>query len=55
MFHSQVNDDWNTDAGSYKFTKLDPTSDETKKLVNAYWAWEGDFGGKKMNQGKIFK
>jgi elongation factor 1-gamma len=47
--------DWQVDYESYEWKKLDPASEETKKLVNEYWLWEGDFGGKKFNQGKIFK
>jgi len=47
--------DWTIDYESYKWTKLDPKDEKTKKMVNEYWAWEGDFDGKKFNQGKIFK
>lgn len=47
--------DWQVDYESYEWKKLDATSEETKKIVNEYWSWEGDFGGKKFNQGKIFK
>jgi len=47
--------DWQVDFESYEWKKLDPNSEETKKMVNEYLMWEGDFGGKKFNQGKIFK
>lgn len=47
--------DWQVDFESYSWKKLDPSLEETKKLVNEYLAWSGDFGGKKFNQGKIFK
>lgn len=47
--------DWQVDYESYDWKKLDAKSEETKKIVNEYWAWEGDFVGKKFNQGKIFK
>lgn len=50
--------DWNVDAPSYKFEKLDPESDNTKLLVKEYFSWEGAFahlGGKGFNQGKVFK
>jgi elongation factor 1-gamma len=47
--------DWQVDYESYDWKKLDPKSEETKKEVNEYFMWEGDFGGKKFNQGKIFK
>jgi hypothetical protein len=35
--------------------KLDPDNEEHKKKINAYLLWEGDFGGKTLNQGKVFK
>ena len=47
--------DWQVDYESYEWKKLDAKDEQTKKLVNEYWLWEGDFGGKKFNQGKIFK
>ncbi|VDM62431.1 unnamed protein product [Angiostrongylus costaricensis] len=47
--------DWQVDYESYMWTKLDPTDEKTKKIVNEYLMWEGDFDGKKFNQGKIFK
>lgn len=47
--------DWQTDYGSYEWTKLDPDSPDTKKKVAEYFSWEGDFDGLKFNQGKIFK
>ena len=51
----QLSPDWQIDYESYDWKKLDPTSPETKKMVQEYFAWEGDFDGKKFNQGKIFK
>jgi elongation factor 1-gamma len=50
-----LSDDLQVDYESYTWKKLDPDSAETKKLVTEYWAWEGDFSGKKFNQGKTFK
>jgi elongation factor 1-gamma len=50
-----MSSDWTVDYESYEWKKLDPKSEETKKIVNEYWLWEGDFGGKSFNQGKIFK
>lgn len=47
--------DWQVDYESYTWTKLDPNDEKTKKIVNEYLMWEGDFDGKKFNQGKIFK
>jgi elongation factor 1-gamma len=51
----ELSEDLQIDYASYDWKKLDPDSDETKKLVKEYWSHEGDFGGKKFNQGKIFK
>ncbi|KAI6218653.1 Isoleucyl-tRNA synthetase [Aphelenchoides fujianensis] len=47
--------DWQVDYESYEWKKLDPNSEETKKTVNAYLAWEGFDNPKPFNQGKIFK
>jgi len=47
--------DWQIDYESYSWKKLDANSDDTKTLVAEYFAWEGKFGGKTFNQGKIFK
>jgi len=50
-----LSDDWTVDYESYTWTKLDADKPETKTLVQEYFSWEGKFGGKKFNQGKIFK
>jgi elongation factor 1-gamma len=48
--------DWQIDYESYDWKKLDASSEETKKLVTQYFSWAGtDKGGRKFNQGKIFK
>lgn len=48
--------DWQIDYDCYAWKKLDPSSDETKKLVQQYFSWTGtDSQGRKFNQGKIFK
>lgn len=48
--------DWQIDYDCYAWKKLDPTTDETKKLVQNYLSWTGsDSGNRKFNQGKIFK
>lgn len=48
--------DWTIDYESYDWKKLDASSEETKKLVTQYFSWTGtDKGGRKFNQGKIFK
>lgn len=52
----QRSPDTQIDYETYDWTKLDPTSEETKKLVNQYFSWTGtDKKGRKFNQGKIFK
>ncbi|XP_074597540.1 elongation factor 1-gamma [Brevipalpus obovatus] len=51
----KLSPDWQVDYESYDWKKLDPDAPETKKIVDEYFRWEGDFGGKKFNQGKIFK
>jgi elongation factor 1-gamma len=51
----QLSPDWQVDYECYTWKKLDPDAEATKKLVKEYFAWEGDFDGKKFNQGKIFK
>lgn len=51
----ELSDDLKIDYGSYEWKKLDTSDPAVKKLVNEYLAWEGDFDGKKFNQGKIFK
>jgi elongation factor 1-gamma len=48
--------DWQIDSGSYDWKKLDANAEDTKKLVEQYFKWEGaDEKGRKFNQGKIFK
>lgn len=48
--------DWQIDYEVYDWKKLDPASEETKKLVAQYFSWTGtDSKGRKFNQGKIFK
>ncbi|XP_076169057.1 elongation factor 1-gamma [Ptiloglossa arizonensis] len=48
--------DWQVDYESYNWTKLDPTTEETKELVQRYFTEPGtDKEGRKFNMGKIFK
>lgn len=48
--------DWQVDFESYSWTKLDPSLDKTKRLVQQYLSWTGsDAQNRKFNQGKIFK
>lgn len=52
----KLSPDWQIDYEVYDWQKLDPKSEETKKLVAQYFSWSGtDKGGRKFNQGKIFK
>jgi len=51
----ELSSDWSVDYDSYTWRKIDPDTDEAKKLIKEYFTWEGDFDGKKLNQGKIFK
>jgi elongation factor 1-gamma len=47
--------DWQVDYESYDWKKLDPNDPKTHTMVKEYFSWEGNFDGKKFNQGKIFK
>ena len=47
--------DWQVDYESYSWKRLNADDEETKKLVNQYFLWEGEHNGKKFNQGKIYK
>jgi len=51
----ELSDDWKTDYESHTWRKVDANSNEAQTLIREYFAWEGQFGGKKFNQGKIFK
>jgi len=51
----QLSPDWQVDYDSFSWKKLSPDDENTKKLVNQYFLWEGEHDGKKFNQGKIFK
>jgi len=51
----QLSPDWQVDYDSFSWKKLSPDDENTKKLVNQYFLWEGEHNGKKFNQGKIFK
>lgn len=55
-FFLQLCPDWQIDYESYEWKKLDPAAADTKKMVEQYLSWVGtDKGGRKFNQGKIFK
>lgn len=48
-------DDWQTDYDTYEWKKLDVNSEKDKKMITEYFAWEGDFDGKKFYEAKCFK
>lgn len=50
-----MSEDLTIDYESYEWKKLDANDAKTKDLVKEYFSWEGNFDGKKFNQGKIFK
>lgn len=52
----QLSPDWQIDYETYDWKKLDPDSEETKKMLSDYFSWTGtDKAGRPFNQGKIFK
>ncbi|KAK2168402.1 hypothetical protein LSH36_17g10012 [Paralvinella palmiformis] len=51
----KLSEDLAIDYESYDWKKLNYDDEETKKLITEYFSWEGDFGGKKFNTGKVFK
>lgn len=52
-----LTEDWQVDYESYDWKKLDPESDETKKLVEQFLVQDENlvYKGKKLADGKIFK
>jgi elongation factor 1-gamma len=53
----ELSPDWTVDYSSYDWKKVNPDTDEAKKLVHDYFMQSEDWvqHGKKFNQGKIFK
>lgn len=47
--------DWQIDYESFKWEKLDPTSDKTKQLVDQYMKQDGERDGKPYADGKVYK
>jgi len=46
------------DYTNYEWRKVDPSNEADKKLVEDFWAWNGEFGGKYPafhDKGKVFK
>lgn len=52
-----LTEDWQVDYESYDWKKLDPKSEETKKLVDLFFKQDDSavYKGKKLADGKIFK
>lgn len=53
----KLTEDWQVDYESYDWKKLDPKSEETKKLVELFFKQDAEtvYKGKKLADGKIFK
>jgi len=51
----ELSEDLKVDYESYEWKKLDPDSEETKRLVKEYFICENDIDGKEFCEGKIFK
>ena len=47
--------DWNIDAPSYKFTKLDPENQEHREMFNTFLLQDGVIEGKTVEDAKTFK
>jgi len=43
------------DVELYTWRKADTNDNATRELIGDYFAWDGPMGGKRFNQGKIFK
>ncbi|GAB1597729.1 elongation factor 1-gamma-like [Argonauta hians] len=50
-----LSEDWNVDYELYTWRKMDPDSEETKKLVENHFLCEGEYQGKTFTDGKILK
>lgn len=53
----KLTEDWQVDYESFEWKKLDPKSDETKKLVELFFKQDegSEYKGKKLADAKIFK
>jgi len=56
MILLQLSDDWNIDAPSYKWTKLDIDNEDDKKKISDYLMWKEDltYNDKKFEDGELF-
>lgn len=50
-----VKEDLNVDAPSYTWKQIDPKAPENKQFITEMLTHEGDFEGRKVHTGKIFK
>jgi elongation factor 1-gamma len=50
-----LSDSLNVDAEGYTWRQVNPSDEKDKKLVNAFLLWEGDFNGKELYTGEVFK
>jgi len=51
----ELSDDWKVDYDTYTWTKLNLDDEADRAKVQAYFSWEGDFGGRKVQDGKVWK
>jgi len=53
----ELTEDGVADSFTYDWTQLNPDVAEDKKLIEDFFAWDGEFGGKfkAFNTGKVFK
>jgi elongation factor 1-gamma len=51
----ELDSDLQLDYEYYDWKKLDAKNDANRKTIAEYFKQQGDFGGKKFNQGKIYK
>jgi len=51
----KLSDDWKVDYDTYEWSKLDTDNAADRKKIQEYFAWEGDFDGKKFQDAKVYK
>lgn len=55
FFLLQLDDGWTREYDLYDWRKLNVDDAADKKLVEEYFIMKGDFGGKKLYDGEVFK
>ena len=52
LINLQLDDNWNVDAPSYSWTKLDPDNEQDKQKINDYLLWKEDltYNGKSLSK-----